>query len=150
MRVVFGRGGRPNGMVHFAVRKCLRWRVALLSLIPALACNQCTIPFCRKRVALYRKGGRHRQGRHWLVRTGLQNGIPDPPGLALAGEGLFRCFLPLRVALVPFVPALASSRFRLAGQSLAFSLRRWVSVMRVVFGRGGRPNGMVHLQVVIV
>ncbi len=51
----------------------------------ALACNQCTIPFCRKWEALNRKGGYYRQGRRWLVRTGLQNGISVSLGLALAG-----------------------------------------------------------------
>ena len=56
-----------------------------LSLITALACTQCTIPFCRKREAVNREGGRHRQSRRWLVRTGLQNGIPNSPGCALAG-----------------------------------------------------------------
>ena len=41
-----------------------------VSLITALACTQCTIPFCRKREALNRECGYHRQGVHWLVRTG--------------------------------------------------------------------------------
>ena len=50
----------------------------------------------------------------------------------------------------PFPPALASPRFRLASQSLPFSLGRWLSELRAVFGRGGRPNGMVHLLVVSV
>ena len=98
-RVVSVRGGRPNGMVHLLVgsacscglpvfRQSLCWRVIRISaitalagngvsLITALAGNQCTIPFCRKREALCRKGGRYRKGRHWLVRTGLQNGIPE-------------------------------------------------------------------------
>ena len=35
-----------------------------LSLITALAGNQCTIPFCRKSEALNRQGGHYRQSRH--------------------------------------------------------------------------------------
>ena len=42
-------------------------------------------------------------------------------------------------------PALAGRRFRLAGCCLAFSLWRWLSILRVVFGGGGWPNGMVQL-----
>ena len=51
----------------------------------------------------------------------------------------------LWVTLFPFSPALASPRFRLAGLCLAFSLWKLVSDKRVVFVRGGRPNGMVQL-----
>ena len=40
--------------------------------------------------------------------------------------------------------ALASPSFRLAGQGVALTLGKWVSEMRVVFGSGGWPNGMVH------
>ena len=62
------------------------------------------------------------------------------------------CCVPLLSALVgyrvSFLPALASPRFRLARQSLPFSLVRWLSGKRVVFGRGGRPNGKVQLLVV--
>ena len=47
-------------------------------------------------------------------------------------------------------PALASPRFRLAGQGLAFSLGRWLSEVHVVFVRVGRPNGMVQLLFVAV
>ena len=54
-----------------------------------------------------------------------------------------RFVLLLRVYPDTFALALASPRFRLAGQCLPFSLKWWVSVMRVVFGRGGMPNGMV-------
>ena len=57
---------------QFVLRFFLLLRVALLSvitvlaghevsLITALACNPGTIPFCRKSVALYRKGGLHRK-----------------------------------------------------------------------------------------
>ena len=64
------------------------------------------------------------------------------------------CCVPLLSALVgyrvSFLPALASPRFRLARQSLPFSLVRWLSGKRAVFGRGGRPNGMVQLLVVSV
>ena len=56
-----------------------------------------------------------------------------------------RYSVPLQVGRVPFPPALASLRFRLASQSLAFSVGRWVTEVRVVFGRGGWPNGMVQL-----
>ena len=117
-----------------------------VSLITALVFNQCTIPFCRKREALSREGGCHRQGSRWLVRRGLQNGIPNSPGCALAGgvpfslrwwvseEHLFRFFLHLRVAPLPFFPALAVPSFRLAGQGVALTLGKWVSEMRVVFG----------------
>ena len=45
-----------------------------------------------------------------------------------------RFVLLLRVYPDTFALALASLRFRLAGYRLAFSLERWVSVMRVVFG----------------
>ena len=38
-----------------------------VSLITALVCNQCTIPFCRKRVALYRKSI-HEPSRQALTR----------------------------------------------------------------------------------
>ena len=131
-----------------------------VSLITALACTQCTIPFCRKREALNRECGYHRQGVHWLVRTGLQNGIPNSLGRALAGgvlfslrwwvseEHLFRFFLLLRVVPLPFFPALAGPSFRLAGQGIALTLAKWFSEMHVVSVRGGWPNGMVHLLVV--
>lgn len=57
---------------------------------------------------------------------------------------LFRFALHLRVDRAPFLPALASRRFRLAGQSIALTLVLWLSEMRVVSGRGGRPNGMTY------
>ena len=77
-------------------RQSLRWRVIRISVITALAGNgvslitalagtQCTIPFCRKREALNRECGCHRKGSRWLVRTGLQNGISNSLGRALAG-----------------------------------------------------------------
>lgn len=62
----------------------LLW-VVRIAMRTALACKPCTIPFGRKREALDREGGRHRQGTWWLVRTGWQNGIPYPQGRALAG-----------------------------------------------------------------
>ena len=80
----------------------------------------------------------------------MQNGISVSPGLALAGMLRVRFVLLLRVALFPFQPALASPSFRLAGCRLAFSIWQWVSEVRIVFGLGGRPNGMVHLLVVDV
>ena len=63
------RAAKRNGA--FAGRCCVFLRVAGfsaitalagngVSLITALACTQCTIPFCRKRGALNREGGRHR------------------------------------------------------------------------------------------
>ena len=66
-------------------RLSLLLRVARVALRTALAGNPCTIPFCRKRMALDREGNCHRQGRRWLVRTGWQNGIPYPPGRVLTG-----------------------------------------------------------------
>ena len=53
----------------------------------------------------------------------------------------------LAVGRVLLLPALAGRRFRLTGQDLAFPLAKWVSAMRVVFGMGGWPNGMVQLLV---
>ena len=53
-----GRVAKRNDA--FAVRFCLRLRVVRVAIFTALAGNQCTIPFCRKRVALDREGGRHR------------------------------------------------------------------------------------------
>ena len=61
-----------------------------------------------------------------------------------------RYSVPWQVCRVPLIPALADPRFRLAGQRIAFSLGRWLSEARVVFDSGWRPNGMVHLLVVIV
>ena len=103
VRVVFGNVGgfrqgreaKRNGA--FAVRFRVSLRVACFSAITALAGNgsplstalagnPCTIPFCRKREALDREGGRHRQGTRWIVRTGWQNGIPYPQGRALADD----------------------------------------------------------------
>ena len=52
----------------------------------------------------------------------------------------------LAVGHVPLIPALAGLGFRLAGYCLAFLLGWWVSVLRVVSGRGGRPNGMVAVN----
>ena len=49
---------------------------------------------------------------------------------------------------IPFRFALEGRRFRLACQSLAFSLWWWVSAMRVVSVSGGRPNGMVVAEYV--
>ena len=108
MRVVSGKGGVAKRNGAFAVRFRLRlWlrscslvtalagcmvdrlslplRVVRVAMLTALAGNPCTIPFCRKRMALGREGNCHRQGARWLVRTGWQNGIPYPPGRALAG-----------------------------------------------------------------
>ena len=48
-----------------------------------------------------------------------------------------RYSVPWQVCRVPLIPALADQRFRLAGQRIAFSLGRWLSEARVVFGRGG-------------
>ena len=117
----FGRAAKRNGA--FAGRFCGFLRVAVfsaitvlseygVSLITSLACNQCTIPFCRKRESFCHEGGRPRQGAHWLVRTGLQNGIPSSPECALAGG-----------APLPLFPALARRRFRLASQCITFSSR---------------------------
>ncbi len=126
-------------------RLSLRSRVVRVAMRTALAGNPCTIPFCRKREALDCEGGRHRQGRRWLVRTGLQNGISYTQGRALAGGVLFLlCYaLHLRVWGFSLLLALARRRFRLAGQDIALTLVRWFSEMRVVSCKGGWPNGMV-------
>ena len=83
-----------------------------------------------------------------LARACTGGGVPFSLRWWVSEEHLFRFFLHLRVALLPFFPALASSSFRLAGQGVALALAKWVSEMRVVFVRGGRPSGMVHLLVV--
>ena len=80
----------------------------------------------------------------------MQNGISVSSGLALAGMLRVRFFQFLRVCPDPCPPAHASLRFRLARQSQPFSLGWWVSKMRVVSGRGGRPNGMVQSLLVNV
>ena len=48
------------------------------------------------------------------------------------------------------IGALASPSFRLAGQGIVLTLAKWFSEMRVVFVRGGWPNGMVQLLAVSV
>jgi hypothetical protein len=44
------------------------------------------------------------------------------------------------------LPALAGRGFHLAGRRISFSLMWWLSVLRVVSGRRGRPNGMVDVN----
>ena len=84
----------------FADRFRVSLRVACFSAITALADYTCfgnhsaggqpmhhsVLP---EEEALDREGGRHRQGKRWLVRTGWQNGIPCPQGRALAGGSYF-------------------------------------------------------------
>ena len=113
----------------------------MLSLITSLACNQCTIPFCRKRMALNRKGG-HKPSKQVLTR---ENRIAKRNlRLARAGTGgdAARSFLPaLSRCSRPSPPALASPRFRLAGLRVALTLWRWGSV----FAR--RPDGLRKTRV---
>ena len=69
-----------------------------------------------------------------LARACTGGGVPFSLRWWVSEEHLFRFFLHLRVALLPFPPALASPSFRLAGQGVALTLGKWVSEMRVVFG----------------
>ena len=76
------------------------------------------------------------------MRAGLPNGTSCPQEHALAKVRAFPSVFGVRESPFSLLPALAGSRFRLAGKHLAFSQVRWVSEMRVVFGSGGWPNGM--------
>ena len=57
-----------------------------------------------------------------LARACTGGGVPFSLRWWVSEEHLFRFFLHLRVALLPFPPALASPSFRLAGQGVALTL----------------------------
>ena len=81
----------------------------------------------------------------FLVKKCPSSTVSESKSYGHASHTSVRCRLLLAGYRVPFSLALAGLSFRLVGLYLAFSLGRWVSAMRDVFGRGGRPNGMVHL-----
>ena len=68
--------------------------------------------------------------------------------MVLAKNIKIRFVLPLRVAPFPFTPCPCGSEVPFGLPKPAFFVMIvCVSAMRVVFGWGGRPNGMVHLLV---